>query len=185
MPSFARWRESKGRQRPAPMGRRRMPWRPLNAPVLHTKLHEPCTKCALAVRFEDYTAPDKIRPPAIECRHSRARAIQGSSETDLDWAQKGALAPPECTRIAYENARNMHSWRASWTPGTLRGKPFSAQVGAGVRLHPHFYLLRCWNGSILQDHQAGRGGASPGTGFTVGSSRRPGTEARGGCGWRC
>ncbi len=81
---------------------------PRNAPELPSTLHETCTDCALAVRFEDFTAPYKTGNPAIEGVIPVHAGIQRLSETGPNLAQQDAQVPPECTGIAFNLARNMH-----------------------------------------------------------------------------
>ena len=122
---------------------------PRNAPGVHSNLHEPCTKRALAVRFEDFTHPTKLhktlqdRQPAKERRHSRARGNPVVVKTGPNSARKDALEPPgmhrDCIQICTKRALIVHRRCVSKTPRhptgqtTQNRQPSTERLGSRLR----------------------------------------------------
>ena len=84
--------------------RRRMLWSNRNAPEVHSKLHDTCTDCVLAVRSEDSTAPYRTTSPSWNCVIPAHEEIQMQLESAPKCAQKDAIEHPECARSAFEVA---------------------------------------------------------------------------------
>ena len=65
---------------------------------MHATMHETCTDCAVAVRFEDSTAPLQDRPPALELGHSRACVDPVDVGNRPQFRANGCTGAPEMHR---------------------------------------------------------------------------------------
>ncbi len=82
--------DSRRCRKPTPISRKRMHESPGNAPRMHATLHETCTDCALAVRFEDSTAPYKTGRQRSNSVIPARAGIPSMSETDPNFAPTDA-----------------------------------------------------------------------------------------------
>ena len=92
-------------------------------------MHCTCTKYALVVRFEDFTAPYKTANLRWYWGIPAQAGIHRLSETGPISAQTDARVHPECTGSAFKRASNTHWWCVSKAPRRPANQPTKESCG--------------------------------------------------------